>query len=214
MSDLQKVVTPQGMLMYVNISGQGKQNYNQDGYNYVATNFLSGQAAEDMKAKIDAVLGEVPKGKNVKSKGYRQVYKDSDGKYFVETTNRKADLDNGDEETEYTAFGFVTATTWKDGNPKKIKVYNAKAQPVDLGEKRVGNGTIGSISGNMQRFDRGRDVGVSLFLNAIQISKFVEYEGDDGFEATEDGDFVGVDEDTGFEMGETNEGEDKPKPKL
>lgn len=223
-----KVTTPKGELHWVNISGQGKENYNQDGYNYVATIHLAGEAAEGLKAKIDEVLGEVPKGKTIKSTGYRKVYKDSDGKLFsptkVRTIRTEAGTDEDgnaygpDEETDIMAFTFTTRTTYGDGKPKEVKVYNKDAKRVNLGDRKVGNGSEGCISGKMERFERGKEVGVSLFLNAIQLTKFTEYAEDAGFDQ-QDGEFDGVsDEETGF-TGETDTetaapAKEKPKPRI
>ena len=194
MGDLVPVVTPVGELYYVQISGQGKLNYNEDGYNYVATIYLTGEAAEQMKTKCDEVLGEVPKGKNIKSRGYRQLLKDADG-LFVPTANTKEREENA-EETGIWAFQFSTATTFADGKTKKITVYNSAKPPtpINLGDRKIGNGSKGAISGRMQRYERGKDVGVSLFLNAVQLVDFVEFTSDAGFEAQEGG-YIG---DEGF----------------
>lgn len=217
---LTKVVTPVGELNYVQISGKGKKNYNEDGFNYVATVSLTGDDAEELKGKIDEVLGAVPKGKTIKSVGYRKVYKDAEGKKFSPTSNRK--VTDTDTETDETAFTFTTATTFGEGKPKKIGVFNSKAQKVSLGEKKVGNGSIGCISGAMQRFERGKEVGVSLFLNAIQLTKFIPYDDDAGFgeqegdfDGVEDNDFVGdVDTDTDSGSEEATEKKAASKPRL
>jgi hypothetical protein len=216
------VTSPVGELHWVNISGQGKQNYNEDGYNYVATVFLGGDKAEALKAKVDDVLGDVPKGKTVKSTGYRKLYKDAEGTLRAPNKDGKILVDGVDifgdcEETDMYAFQFTTRTTFADGKTKKISVYNKDAKKVELGDRKVGNGSIGAISGKMERFERGKEVGVSLYLNAIQLTKFTEYSGDAGFEAQE-GDFESVeDEETGF-TGETESEAAAPakkaKPRL
>lgn len=194
MSDLIPVVTPVGSLNYVQISGQGKQNYNEDGYVYVATVHLTGDKAEALKAKLDDVLGEIAKGENLKSRGYRELMEDEDGIY-TPTSNTK-ERDANAKPTGITAFTFSTATTFSDGKPKKISVYNSavpKPQKINLGDKKIGNGSEGAISGNLKRYKKGKDVGVSLFLNSVQLVKFVEYTEDAGFEGVEGG-YTGEDE--------------------
>jgi hypothetical protein len=190
MSDLIGVVTPVGELHYVQISGQGKLNYNEDGYVYVATVNLTGDAAEELKSKIDAVIGDVPKGKNLKSKGYRELMKDADGLYTPTANTKERDADA--EPSGITAFTFSTSTSFSDGKPKKISVYNSANPPsrINLGDKKIGNGSKGAISGKMQRYEKGKDVGISLFLNAVQLVDFKEYVDDAGFEA-QDGGFTG-----------------------
>lgn len=226
-NDLVPVVTPVGELHWVNISGQGKENYNEDGYNYVATVHLEGDKAKVLRDKIEEVLGEVPKGKTVKSRGYRELMKDKEGN--LHTPNKDGEIivdgENITDDCEASgifAFTFTTGTTFADGKTKVVSVYNAgskagKPQKVNLGERKIGNGSEGAISGKMRRFERGKDIGVSLFLHAVQLTKFNEYEGDAGFDVQE-GDFEGVD-DAGFESGgdtaeEVPAKKEKAKPKL
>ena len=222
MSDLISVVTPVGDLNYVQISGQGKLNYNEDGYVYVATVNLTGEPAEELKGKIDAVLGDVQKGENLKAKGYRELMKDEEGIY-TPTSNTK-ERDANAEPTGIWAFTFSTATSFSDGKPKKISVYNSANPPtrINLGDKKIGNGSKGAISGKLQRYKKGKDVGVSLFLNAVQLVDFVEYVDDAGFEGLEGG-FTGEGESFNPATAETEVSTDskaaaetkpKSKPKL
>jgi hypothetical protein len=198
--DLKSIATPVGELHWVNITGQGKQNYNEDGYEYVATVHLTGQEALILKATIDEVLGVVPSGKIVKSTGYRELLEDAEGALFTPTANKKEGTATG-----IFAFTFKTGATFEDGRQKKVAVYNATAQKVDMGDRLIGNGSKGAISGKMQRFERGKEVGVSLFLNAVQLTEYVPYEGDAGFEAQEGGTFTAPnDGETGF-SGQTKE---------
>lgn len=213
MSDLIPVVTPVGELHYVNISGKGKLNYNEDGYNYVATINLSGDKAEILKDKIDEVLGEVVKGENLRSKSYRELLKDDEGVYTP--TNSTADRDKGAEKTGIFAFTFTTNVAFSEGGTKTIITYNSANPPskIELGEKKIGNGSMGAISGKLRRYNKGRDVGVSLFLNAIQIVNLIEYVGDAGFEAQEGG-FTGNTEEFGQEAEPEVVVPEKTKSKL
>lgn len=215
-----KNVTPVGELHWVNISGQGKENYNGDGYNYVATVYLTGEKAENERKKIDDVLGPVPKGAIVKSKGYKELLKDKDGNLYspdktgaVNVENEDGDIVDISEDCEASgiwAFTYSTKTTFEDGKTKEIAVYNKDAKKINMGDKLIGNGSSGAISGKLKRFVSGKEVGVSLFLHALQITKFVEYEGGAGFGAQE-GEFEGhSDTETGF----TGQPEEAPKPKT
>lgn len=218
--DLVNVVTPVGELHWVNISGQGKENFNEDGYEYVATVHLEGDKAKDLKAKIDALIANPPEGKKLKSTGYRELLRNEDGELFTPTADNKEG-----EKTGIYAFTFRTGTTYEDGKTKVVSVYNCAKPPqkVKLGDKRIGNGSKGAISGKMRMFERGKEYGVSLFLHAIQLTNFKEYEDGAGFEEQE-GDFYDVGEGEGFandeaetptETKETPKA-DKPKtkPKL
>lgn len=206
-NDKVPVTTPKGELYYVNISGQGKQNYNEDGYEYTATVYCEKDDPETVALieKIDELIGPVPKGKTLKSQGYRPVWKNAEGNYFVPTANRKGGDEEGDEETTLLAFAFKTGTTFEDGKTKKINVFNSKAGKISLGDKKIGNGSIGRISGKMKRNENGKDISVSLFLNGVQINKFVEYVDDGGFEADDDEEgFMGVETDGTEGMEEDN----------
>lgn len=216
--------TPKGELYYVNISGQGKQNYNEDGYDYTATVYCDRDDPETkaMIEAIDELIGPVPKGKVVKSTGYRSVWKNAEGNYFVPTANRQGGAEEGDEETNLIAFSAKTATEFTGDNDKvtktKINVFNSKAGKVQLGDKKIGNGSIGRVSGKMKRNESGKDISVSLYLKGVMLIKFVEYVDDGGFEAEEgeeDG-FMGVETDGTEGMAEDNtpdqpDAEDKPK---
>lgn len=184
-----------GELWYVNIAGQGKKNYNEDGFEYTATLRVKkdSELATNLKKAIEDFYNE-NHGGNTKLKcrslGFRDVMtKDEDG--------------NG-VETDFIDFQFKTKTTFvnkKTGKEEnaRIKVFNSNAQEVSLGSKKVGNGTIGAISGQAGYYsDNKKEDGVSLYLNNIQIFKFIEYVSNGGFSKAE-GDFDGVeDSDSGF----------------
>ena len=218
-SDLIKVVTPLGELHYVNISGQGKENYDEDDYEYVASIRLTGDAAEKLKAEIEEIVELRPKGDDVKSRGYKELVKTKDGN-LRSPTLKKPKTDD-EEATGIFEFLFKTNTTYADGKTKKIGTRNAANQPVSLGNARIGNGTIGCISGKMRGKSYKKEWSVTLYLNAVQITKFVEYVGDDGFEAqkVDEDSFMGIeDAETGF-VGQPEgeapaEPEETPKAKV
>lgn len=199
MADLIKVRTPIGKLMWINITGQGKLNYNEDGREYVASVVLSAEVAKPLLDEIQAVYdADHQKGKKLKSMGYKPC--DENGKV--------------NEDGEFYSFNFKTGTTFKDGNSKKIAIYNSKAQKVDIGNTRIGNSSQGAISGMMRYYINGKEDGVSLWLNAVQITKLEEYTEDVGFEKRGDGGFEGIENaDTGFQ-GQPEDSSPAAKPKT
>ncbi len=219
-SELVNVVTPPGDLYYVNISGQGKENYNEDGFEYVASIRLEGEKAKKLIAEIDEVAKQMPKDHYLKSTGYKELVKDKDGN-LRSPTKRKPKTED-EKGTGIYEFQFKTNTTFADGKPKKITVRNGKNQKVDLGETRVGNESYGAISGKMKGTSYKDEFSVSLYLNAIQLIRLEEYVADDGFDSYEDEDdvFVGVeDAETGFTSQPEEEVKEEPKkekakPKL
>lgn len=184
MADLIKVSTPIGKLMWINVTGQGKLNYNEDGREYVASVVMSKKVAKPLLDEIQAEYdAEHQKGKTLNSMGYKPC--DEDGK--------------ADEDGAFYCFNFKTSTTYTDGKTKKITIYNSNAQKTSLGDVRVGNGSEGAISGMMRYYINGKKDGVSMWLNAVQITKLEEYAEDAGFEVQGEGGFEGVeDQDTGF----------------
>ena len=205
-NELVKLSTPVGELFYVNISGQGKENYNEDGYEYTASLRLEGKAAEELIAKIDEVGETIPTGHTLKSTGYKELVKDAEGN--LRSPSRAKPAEDGEEPSGIFEFSFKTNTTYADGKTKSIAVYNKDAKKIELGDRKIGNGSKGAISGVMKGGSYKKEFSVSLYLNAVQITEFEEYIGDAGFDAQE-GDFDGVtDEETGF----TGQAEDEAKP--
>jgi hypothetical protein len=167
MSKMQ-ITTPRGELRWVNITGQGKTNLSGDQI-YCADVVLPTETAQPLIDKLEAFWEEnKPKGaKEAKSMGYRPA---------------------NDECTEW-AFSFKTKTTYPSGDQKKIKVYNAKVKEIEVPDTvRVGNGSEGCLAGVAAIYIAGKNVGVTLYLDSIQLVKFVEYKGmADGFEEADDG---------------------------
>lgn len=183
-----QIRSPKGNLSWLYLSGQGAQNYNRDGYEYKATVAypMDDPRTIDLCKRIDDFWEEnKPKGLKLRGLGYspETVAGENEGDPRVETGNM--------------AFCFSTKVTWPDGKPKVIKVYNAKAAEVHLGDKKPGNGSVGALGGNAAIYINGREAGVSLYLDSIQFTKFVEYSQDVQFEEEEDG-FEGDDLSGGF----------------
>lgn len=199
--------TPVGNLTWVFINGNPKKDA-KGNERYVASLELHKDSAEfkEVEAKIKAFWAEnKPKGARQKSNGIRVVQTKVEGKTD----------DNGDqlyEDTDMMSINFWTGVKFPNGNEKTVKIHNARGSEVSLGSKKIGNGSTGAISGAMGIYDREDGKGVTLYLNAIQIKKFVEYTGGDaGFGDVgddEDG-FEGVEGDFGVE--ETGESEAKPR---
>ena len=128
-------------------------------------------------------------------------------------------LDENDEPVyDYTGeaqINFWTGAKWpaKGDKPEtdhEIPIGNAKGNRISLGGKKIGNGSFGSITGAAGVYDAGKGAqGVTLYLNAIQITKFVEYIQEAGFDAQE-GDFEGVE--PAFD--EVSSGDSEAKPRL
>ncbi len=220
---IEKVRTPKGVAEWVTITGEGKENLSGK-LQYVA-NLVGEQSDEAImgfKAKIEAFWEEnKPKGFKRKPKSlgwyYHEKLKGEDGEYLEDDEGNPVFNKEGK-----IYFVFKTGTTMPKGNTKVIKTYNAKAKQVHLGETSIGNGSIVQISGAMGIYTntgpKGNivDAGVTLYLDAIQIHKLVEYSEDAGFEASEDDDaYTGDDTFEGVDGSEEEEqASTQSKPRL
>lgn len=211
-----KIVTPKGELRWVTITGEGKENMSGK-LQYVASLVVPPAVGAEFKAKVLAFWEEnKPAGRKVPK---------STGVYFAdpllgpdgEPVKDDADKTVYDPEGNV-SIAFHTGTTFPDGSTKKVKTFNSKAKEVSLGDIRIGNGSIGYISGSMGIYEnkdsKGKilDAGVTLYLDSIQIVKLIEYAQDSGF-AADDSDeaWTGDEHWTGSETEETTKASAGPR---
>lgn len=219
MAKPQTIKTKAGTLNWVTFNGDGVETLS-GAMKYQATLVFPEDSAEckDLKAKIDAYWKDnKPAGfkKKPKSTGYRAEMQK------VLDENGKEQLDEDGEvmyePTGNVAFTFSTSTTYPSGDAKIVNIFNAKGNKVDLGSKKIGNGSVGNISGAMGVYSvRSKqnaitDAGVTLYLNSIRLLKFVEYTVDEQWDE-EDG-WTGEGETEGWE-GEPADGSEAPKVRL
>ena len=181
--EAENVTSPVGDLEWLFITGKGKKDQN-DNDRFVASVVLDKDniLCKDFISDIE-IFWETNKPKKVKtpkSLGFRELE------------------DEENNPTGRISFNFWTGTVFPDGQAKIVKVFNAKGAEVALGNKKIGNGSRGRIKGAMGIYDNGPGaVGVTLYLNGIQLTKFVEFTGGVSFDEVEDGDedFEGFNED-------------------
>jgi len=175
-----KITTPKGELRYVQVSGLGKLDYDGKFYEYNASIVLNKKDAKKLYGEICEFFEEE---KPIWFRG-------------KEPTNKiKRETEEGDF-----IFHFKTKTEFEDdkGNVRhtKIGIINFKNKAVNLpSDEAIGNGSIGRISGTMTIFSdkRGGSAGVSLWLNNIQLLKYVKYVPDTGFDEEDEGDELDFD---------------------
>ena len=159
------------------------------------------EGCKALKAAIKKFWDEnKAKGQKMKSDGMREELVVKEG------VDADADDFDADDESNYvktglTAVGFWTGANWPkkpgetEGDDRVVDIYNSKGAKVSLGGKKIANGSFGSIAGTMGMYHNGTNHGVSLYLNAIQLVKFIEFTQDAGFDSQEEveGGFEGVD---------------------
>lgn len=181
------VTSPNGELMYVNITGQGKENYDGDDYDYVSSvDVPLKEGGQDLIDEINAFLEEYrPSSKH-------ELRKNTEGGDALPYRTHKMSESVPKGKVR---FNFKTKTTYDSGDQKKIKIFNYKNEQRSLPEGvKIGNGSIGCISGKISGYQGKKDYGCSLWLNGIQILKLEEYNEQSGFEAQEDGEFDNFDQ--------------------
>lgn len=212
MANIQKITTPRGLLEWVTITGEGKENLSGK-MKYTASIVLP--ADNPIFDKIRAFWNDnKPAGfkKDAKSLG---IYPHSIATDEVDEEGNKI----YDEDPDNLVLRFSTDTTFPDGKAKVIGIYNAKGRKVALPEgTMVGNGTEGCIAGAMGIYENKKngkvlDAGVTLYLNDLQIIKLVEYSQDAGFEAQDDDGWSGEDDSWAGATEEKSE-ENTAKPRL
>jgi hypothetical protein len=191
-----KVVTPNGALKYCTITGQGRPKLKAKGkFVYQASVIVTKDQAKEFKKIVDEFFQENKPSGYKKDTPANKIIRDIEGdkknKLITFSTNTVFEVDGEEQKT-------------------KIKIKNSKNQERELPEGvSIGDGSKGAISGKLAIYGDSDDAGVSMFLNAVQITKFVEYKSDDGFEAVDDDD--GFDDFEGTSAHDFPTEEDEPK---
>lgn len=118
------------------------------------------------------------------------------------------------EETGDILFVFSTNPTFgTSGDKKVVKLFTAKApvREVKLDGKLMGNESIGRGMGELAIYEYDGDYGVTLYLDAVSISKFVPYVGGvDASDVVTDDDAEDID--LGMATVGTDEVQDEEQP--
>ena len=194
--------TPLLPLSWVQITGQGKLKMNKEdngdpaNYNYTATVTYPDKASmEKDKAIFDKFWREnKPAGCTKQSYAmFKPEMKDvlgADGKPTYDEDDAKIK-----EPTGRWNLAAKTITHWpKDGKPNIIKVLRANGNPLQLGDKVIGEGSIGVVHGSIGINAFSGNEGLAFYLDAVQLKKFVEYTGGSEVEADDLGEDEGLDD--------------------
>ena len=176
-------------LSWVYVNGDGSLNDLKEppAYEYKATALLTPERAKPYIEQIESFWKEYAGTKKAKSYGYKV-----------------------NEETGLVEFTFKTNTVFKqkDGTEKPVivRIFRANGQEITNqfheAQKKVANGSEGVVHGSMAIYDRKTGAGVTLYLTAIQFTKFVEFAGAVDVEALETAEDDGLGTDDGLEVDE------------
>jgi len=188
-----QIQTPVGDFNWMFISGEGRENDNGQ-MRYSASVYFESMTPKlkDFISKLDAFWAEnKPKGaRKPKSNGVYQEIKlvdDTQPEGFrLSQKGYGAPLDEDEEATGRFIISAWTGVEMPDGKKKHVLTFNAKGTKVDLGERKLGNGSRGALKVAGGIYENGTNKGISLYLNGVIISKFVEYVGETTVEAIDE----------------------------
>lgn len=186
-----KVKTLIGDLIYVNINGEGVETA-QTGqesrmqYKVTLECDTDGEIHKHIQAQVDTEWERYKKSFGLKGRPTKNKW----GVPMTGITPKVIDDPNGtiDEDTGEikkvecgrTLITFKTNTMF-NGKPTKVMLFDSKGNDItdDFEESGqiIGIGSRGVIHGIAQGNDKGDNHKVSLYLKAVQLSKFVPYEG-------------------------------------
>ena len=160
-----------GNLSWIFINGDGALNDlgEVEKYEYKATLTLPEEEAKPYIEQLEALWEEYTNGKKVKAT----------------TLGFKYEEDDEGERTGNVNFTFKTNVEYADrkGNlhPSVVKVFRANGQEITENyhatEKKAANGSQGILHGTAAVYENKANKGITLYLAAVQFTKFVEYTG-------------------------------------
>lgn len=199
------ITSPKGTLQYVQVTGQGKLDYDGKFYEFVASVKLGKKEAEAMYAEVCDYFEENKPSWFKGEKPSNKIKRKQDDGDFLFQFKTKAEFETEDPETKKISV-----------HKTKIGIINSKNKEVALPEgEGIGNGSIGRIKGTLTiHSDRKKGTaGVSLWLNNVQVLKYVKYVPDTGFDIDEDGEFEDFEQPDAEFPTEEDVAKEKPKKK-
>ena len=194
--------TPLQELEWVSITGNGKVKMNKDpssedpkDFYYTATTVYPNEAAMKKDKAVFDKFWKENRPAGVTAQSYK-MFKPEMIPELDEAGKPREDEEGAiiKKATGRWLLAAKTVTRWPDGKPNRVKVLRGNGNPLNLGEKKIGNGTIGVIHGAIGINAFAGNEGLAFYLNAIQIKKFVEYTEADAVEAEDLGEDEGLDE--------------------
>jgi len=204
--------TPLLPLAWVNIAGTGKLKMNKEdnqdpaNYNYTATVIYPDEKAMTKDKAIFDKFWRENKPSGCTKQSY-SMFKPEKVPTLDENGKEQKDEDDAiiKHETGRFTLAAKTITHWpKDGKQNIIKVLRANGNPLQLGDKIVGEGSIGVVHGSIGINAYSGNEGLAFYLDAVQLKKFVEYVGGTELHADDLGDDDLGDLDDGMDVADVS----------
>ena len=180
-----KCKTQVGNLKYVFITGEGRNQAmpgEEPRMQYVASLVVpeNGTAHKAFLEYIDAEWKQYKEQFGVKglpkTNGIKPEMMDAPDGEIDPATEKVKKVSTGN-----VMINFKTNTTWPDGNPQVVKVFDHKGKDITAAihaaDWAIGEGSTGVIHGTAIANNIGGTHKVTLYLTAVQIAKLVKYEG-------------------------------------
>ena len=178
-------------LQWIFINGDGSLNDMGDEprYEYKATAVLPGDKAQPF---IDTL---------------KQLWKDYEGKAKPKSLGYREEVDEEGNTTGNITFTFKTNVSYTDRKGHEhatvVRVFRANGQEItdDFHDNnmKAANGSEGVIHGVAAVYDRNAAArGITLYLSAVQFTKFIEYTGNVNVEA------LATEADDGLDLSQDN----------
>jgi len=197
-----KIQCPKGKLKYVIIDGEGRDNSmpGEDPhmqYTASAVYHKDSEELKELKAKLEEIW-EAYKAEETTARGtltYGRLSKCAAVRTITEEVEDKSDIDPETDkvrrvDTDYVMVSARTNVAWPDGNKKVVKVFatqkDAEGKPyvADVTDKvtaapwSIGNDSEGILHVEFKGNTIGGKAKLTAYLQAVQLTKLVKYEGD------------------------------------
>ena len=173
MSSKEKFILRNGELRWVFVTGNGVPRSEDDDTPVYRASIVYPDI-DSAKKYID-ILKELWKESGNKGKPTYPGYK------------MLVDQETGEETGEVSFQAWTFVENQKTGKKKSIPIYDARNRKVSNPEAlRIGNGSIGSLAVVAKSYNKKTSKGISLYLQGLQLIKYIPYEPDLGFEEVED----------------------------
>lgn len=149
------------------VVGEGVDNYNEDGKEYSVSIILDKKMAKDIKKEVMDFWDEnKPSGAG------------------DEPANIDGIVRKGKDDYEGTFILYAKTQTHFGDKPNQVAIVNhegTKLDPEEFG--LIGKGSEGRLAVTLAIYVQGKKKGVSVFLSAVKLTKFVKYESSGGASA-------------------------------
>jgi hypothetical protein len=157
---MKNYTSPKGVAGFTSLN-RADTKYDSDGVYHTKLTFPSREAIEELEDLMkEEALEELGKAKAAKAQ--YPIAENEDGTVTVKFKSKKAP-----------------------------KFFDGKGNPVrDTEDMNIGGGSVLKIKGAAKAYANGTNIGVTLYINSVQVIKYEEYQAGGGFDADDEAEYV------------------------